>query len=140
VVHDSCAGPDDPAAFLKWVQTYLIHHASGYLKKCRRTPVISLDAQMELLTEQIVDKESSDPEKCVLYHELQQKLLAAILSLRSRRYQQVLIYTYIAGVDECELAQHLNVPLQTIHMWRFRALKALQRKPEIREALRPLLE
>jgi RNA polymerase sigma factor (sigma-70 family) len=140
VLRDPCAGPDDPAAFLKWVQTYMIHQAYGFVEKSVRTPVLSLDENIELIAEQIVDMSSGDPMDHMLRYELRQQLLDAILSLRNPSYQKVLIYTFIVGMDECEIAQVLNVSVQKIYLWRYRALKALQSKSEVIETLHFLLE
>ncbi len=140
VLDDPCAGPDDPAAFLKWVQTYMIHQAYGFVEKSVRIPVVSLDENIELIAEQIVDMRSGDPMDHMLRYELHEQLLDAILSLRNPSHQKVLIYTFIVGMDESEIAQGLNVSVQKIYLWRYRALKALQSKSEVIEALHFLLE
>ena len=66
---------------------------------------------------------------------MHQTLKDAILSLRNRNYQQVLLYTYFVDMDESEMASHLHVPVQEIYMWRYRALRALRKKPEIMQLL-----
>jgi DNA-directed RNA polymerase specialized sigma24 family protein len=60
--------------------------------------------------------------------------------MRNLRYRQVLIYTYIVGVDESEQARRLQVRVQDIYLWRHRALKALRSKPELIQGLRSLLD
>jgi DNA-directed RNA polymerase specialized sigma24 family protein len=140
LTNDTYAGPDDPAAFLKWTQVILIRNAHTFLQKCQREACISLDAQLEPFAEQFVDKRNSDPLEYVLSQELQQKVGEAILSMRNRRYQQVLIYTYLVGVDECELAQHLRVQVRDIYLWRHRALKTLRNNQEVMSNLRSLRE
>lgn len=140
LVRDAEAGPDDPAAFLKWTQTILIRHAYAFVQKCQREPAcISLEGQPEGFSEQFVDRINDDPQEQVLQEELQQTLKNAILSLRNVRYQQVLICTYLAGMAESELAYRLGVQVQDVYMWRHRALKALRSKPEVMQALRPWL-
>jgi RNA polymerase sigma factor (sigma-70 family) len=132
-------GPDDPASFLKWAQTILIRQARTVLIKNQREENLSLDEISELFAEQFVDT-ANDPLRQVLLKELQQVLGDVILSMRNHRYRQVLLYTYIAGVDERELARRLQVPVQDVYLWRHRALKALRNKPEVMGTLRMLLE
>jgi RNA polymerase sigma factor (sigma-70 family) len=133
------AGPDDPATFLKWTQTIVLRHAYAFLQKHQREQHVSLDNQPEGFAEQYVDSSNADPQEQVLQKELQQTLKNAILTLSNPRYRDVLIYTYLAGISESELAAHLGVQVQDIYMWRHRALKALRSKPEVEQALRPWL-
>ncbi len=132
------AGPDDPAAFLKWAQTILIRHAYAHLHTCRRNPCLSLDAQIEVFAEQFASPEDSDPHTYAEDRELHQTLKDAILSLRNLRYQQVLLHTYLGGMDEVELAARLQVPVQDVYMWRYRALKQLRGNTELMQRLRSL--
>lgn len=134
----SAPGPDDPAAFLKWTQTILIRYASLYIHTCKQNVCLSLDAQIEVYAEQFVSTGDSDPQALVEDWELQQMLKDAILSLRNSRYQKVLLYTYLGGMDEVELAARLQVPVQDIYMWRYRALKALRNNKELMQRLRSL--
>ena len=135
-------GPDDVAAFLKWMQTILIRQAHAYLRKQQRGVEISLDTQMELLQERLVDHNdgAGDPLEHVLLQELHEALGKAILSMRNPNYRSVLVYTYLAGVDEDELARRLHVAVQDIYMWRYRALRVLRRNQEIVRILRSLVE
>ena len=134
-------GPDDPASFLKWAQTILIRQAHVSLTKYQRENTISLDAQKELLVERYVATgNDGDPGARVFRQELQRTLGEAILSMRNHRYRLVLIYTYLADMNERELAARLGVQLQDIYLWRHRALKALRSKPEVIQVLRSLLE
>src|SRR5712691_3793652 len=55
------AGPNDPAAFLKWSQTILIRHARTFVQHSQHDSWISLDAHQELFAEQLVDKVNRDP-------------------------------------------------------------------------------
>jgi RNA polymerase sigma factor (sigma-70 family) len=134
-------GPDDPASFLKWARTILIRQAHVSLAKYERENTISLDAQEEFVAERyIAIGDDGDPGTHVLRKELQRTLGEAILSMRNHRYRLVLIYTYLADMNERELAIRLGVQLQDIYLWRHRALKALRSKPEVIEVLRSLLE
>lgn len=128
-------GPDDPAAFLKWTQTILIRHAYAFLQKYKREACLSLEAQLESGSDQIIDQKNDDPQTYVLQRELHRVLKNAILSLRNRRYQEVLIYTYLVGMDDRQLACRWGVEVQDIYLWRHRALKALRSKPEVMQAL-----
>jgi RNA polymerase sigma factor (sigma-70 family) len=139
LVHSTSAGPDDPATFLKWTQTIVLRHAYAFLQKNQREQHVSLDNQPEGFTEQFVDSNNADPQEQVLQKELQQTLKNAILSLKNPHYRDVLICTYLAGIDEGELASQLGVHVQDIYMWRHRALKALRSKPEVELALRSWL-
>jgi RNA polymerase sigma factor (sigma-70 family) len=136
---DSTVGPDDPAAFLKWTQTIVLRQAYTLLQKCQRDQHISLDHQPDGFTEQFIDSNNTDPQEQILQKELQQTLENAILSLKNPHYRDVLIYTYLVGISESELAARLGVQVQDIYMWRHRALKALRSKPEVEQALRPWL-
>ena len=129
------AGPDDPATFLKWAQTAVIRHAHVFVQKCKSNRFDSLDAQQEMFAEQIIDERADDPQECVISQELQQVLKDAILSLRNPRYRQVLLCTYLGGMDESDLASCLNVQVQEVYMWRHRALKALRKNPDVMRIL-----
>ncbi|MBA2284500.1 MAG: sigma-70 family RNA polymerase sigma factor [Ktedonobacteraceae bacterium] len=130
------AGPDDPATFLKWVHTILMREAYASLRADERAACLSLDAQPAAFQEQFVSTCYDDPQDYVLQHELRAALRDAILSLRNPRYRQVLFYTYLAEMDERELARRWRVQAQDVYMWRHRALKALQNKPEVLRMLR----
>lgn len=134
------SGPDDPAAFLKWARTIVIRQAQTLLQKSQRQDCLSLDAQMEIFTEQVIDEKNGDPLDQVLLRELQQVLRNAILSLQNRRYREVLVYGFLLEVDEREVAQRLHVRIQEVYMWRHRALKTLRNTPEVINALRSLRE
>ena len=133
-------GPSDPAAFLKWMQTILIREAYSFSLKAQGEPCISLDVQPEAFFDQLVNEHNGDPQEQVLQMELQQTLKNAILSLRNPRYRLVLICTYLAGMDESELANYLQVQVQEVYLWRHRALKALRSKTEVMQALQPWLQ
>jgi len=131
LIRNSSAGPDDPATFLKWAQTAVIRHAHVFVQKCKSNRCDSLDAQQETFADQFVDDHADDPQECVTSQELQQVLKDAILSLRNPRYREVLLCTYLGGMDESDLASHLNVQVQEVYMWRHRALKALRKNPDV---------
>ncbi len=133
------AGPSDPAAFLKWTQTILIRTLYASLQKALSEPCQSLEAQPQAFVEQLIDNRNEDPQEQVLQRELQQILKNAILSLRNPRYRLVLICTYLAGMDESELARYMQVEVQDVYLWRHRAIKALRSRPEVMQALRPWL-
>jgi RNA polymerase sigma factor (sigma-70 family) len=133
------AGPSDPAAFLKWTQTILIRNVYACLQKARSEHCLSLESQPQTFVEQLADSRNEDPQELVLQRELQHTLKNAILSLRNPRYRQVLICTYLAGMDESELACHLRVQVQDVYLWRHRAIKVLRSRPEVMQALRPWL-
>ena len=129
------AGPADPASFLKWAQTIVIRQAHAYVQKRDRDSCLSIENQQELYNEIPSDEQHHDPQQQIERQELRQTLKDAILSLRNRNYQQVLLYTYFVDMDESEMANHLHVPVQEIYMWRYRALRALRKKPEIMQLL-----
>lgn len=135
-LYNTHAGPDDPATFLKWVHTVLMREMYASLRADERNACLSLDAQPAAFQEQFVSTCYDDPQEYVLQHELRASLKAAILSLRNPRYRQVLLYTYLAEMDERELARSWQVPVQDVYMWRYRALKALRSKPEVLRVLR----
>ena len=135
-----CAGPDDPVAFLKWTQTILIRQAHASLARYKRDACLSLEAQAELFAEQFVDTHNGDPLDEVLLQEIQKTVVSALLSLRNPRYRQVLLATYIMGLDEREVAKQLGVEVQDVYLWRHRALRALRKQAEIIRVLRSLRE
>lgn len=145
---DATAGPADPAAFLKWSQTILIRHAGLYTQKARRDRerFASLEEEVETQAEQsmnrphFIDQRNLDPLDVLLIVELQQALKDAILSLRNRHYRDVLLYTYLVGLDEEEMSALWGVPKTQIYLWRFRALNALRKNPELIRILRLLRE
>ncbi|MBV8695069.1 MAG: sigma-70 family RNA polymerase sigma factor [Chloroflexi bacterium] len=132
-------GPDDPATFLKWTQTILLRQAHASLNKCKRDTCLSLDEQAELFPDQFGDKVNGDPLEQVLLLELQRTLIDTLTSMHNARYRQILIYTYLAGMDDQELARRFNASVQTIYQWRFRALRALRSNPEVIKLLHSLL-
>ncbi len=141
IVQNACAyhppnGPDDPAAFLKWTMTILFRQAYAFASKIVQEPAVSLDAQYEAFTEKLEARQDYDPEAQFDSQELQEALKNAILSLSNKRYRQVLSGTYLAGMDERELATLLGVHVQDVYLWRYRALKALRSNRKVVEALR----
>lgn len=140
ILRHNGAGPDDAAAFLKWSRTILIRRAHVYLQKYKSESCLSLDAQKEIYAEQCVDTREKDPHKNAEDEELHQTLKDAILSLRNARYRQVLLYTYLGGMDEADLAARLHVQVQDVYMWRHRALKVLRENAELMQQLRSLRE
>lgn len=129
------SGPDDPAAFLKWAQTILLHHAHSFIERAKREAAVSLEAQTEAYMEQNALDERPDCVEEFFTKELQHILKHAILSLRNPRYRQVLIGIFLAGMEEQELASSMGVAVQDIYLWRHRALKALRSNQEVVEAL-----
>ncbi len=132
-------GPDDPAAFLKWTLTILNRQAYAVVNKASQEPAISLDAEYEVYGEGLKNPCGDDPEAYFEVQELQQMLSNAILSLSNKRYRQVLYGTFLAGMDERELATLLGAQVQDVYLWRYRALQALRSNREVVEALRPWL-
>ena len=133
------AGPVDPASFLKYAQIAVLRHAHAYVQKSKQVRHLSLedfeDYQQEQCTDIPAEKREHNPQRYAEHNELQQILKDAILTLRNRRYQQVLLYTYLAGMEEHELASLLGVSVQEVYMWRYRALQALRNKSEIIQVL-----
>jgi len=129
-------GPDDPAAFLKWALVILDRQAYALIKKADQEPAISLEAEYEVYGEELKNAGGDDPEASFEMQELQQMLSNAILSLSNERYRQVLYGTFLAGMDERELATLLGAQIQDVYLWRCRALKALRSNRKVVEALR----
>jgi RNA polymerase sigma factor (sigma-70 family) len=144
IVQKDCAGypprgPDDPAAFLKWTLTILDRQAYALTKKREQEPTVSLEAEYVEDRGELENAVSDDPQARFELLELQQTLGNAILSLSNKRYRQVLFGTYLAGLEERELATLLGVQLQDVYLWRHRALKALRSNRKVLEALWPWL-
>ena len=138
--HTPCAGPDDPVTFLKWTQTILIRQAHVSVERYKRDACLSLEAQADLFAGQFVDTHNGDPLDEVLLQEIQKTVVTALLSLRNPRYRQVLLATYIMGLDEWEVAKQLEVEVQDVYLWRHRGLRALRKQTEVIRVLRSLLE
>jgi RNA polymerase sigma factor (sigma-70 family) len=132
------AGPTNPTAFLGWIHTILKRNVYACLKKRQQDSFLSLEEQFEELAQQWVDQQH-DPVDHVLHEELRQALKAAILSLRNPRYKLVLWYSFLAGMDEGELASRLHVPAGKIALWKHRALKMLRGNEEVMQGLRSLV-
>lgn len=135
------AGPNEPAAFLKWIEIIMRRKASAYVKKDGQDVSISLDeqvAQSEDSDERWEDECNPDPLKHLLREELQQGLTAAIHSLRNPNYKQVLVYSFLEEMDESELARRLNAPVDKIYLWKHRALNALRKNQQVMQELRLL--
>lgn len=131
---ETASGPSDAAAFLKWSQTIFIRHAHAFVEKMKHEQrLISLEVQVEEFGEQdhYIDRLQQGPEEFVIHQELHQALTDAILSLHNSRYRDVLLFTYLGGMGESELARKLGVPVQDIYMWRHRALKTLSKHPKV---------
>jgi RNA polymerase sigma factor (sigma-70 family) len=139
LTNDASAGPTNPTAFLDWIHTILKRKIYAYLKKQKhlQDSSLSLEAQFEEFAERWED-ESNNPIDYVLHEELQQALKKAILTLRNPRYKQVLWYSFLAGMDEGELASRLHVPVGKIALWKHRALKTLRNNKEVMQMLRSL--
>jgi len=121
---------------LKWAITILYRQAYAFVTKTEREQATSLDAWYEAYTDQLENPRNYDPEAHFDSQELQRALENAILSLSNKRYRQVLFGTYLAGMDERELATLLGVQVQEVYLWRHRALKALRSNRKVAEALR----
>lgn len=140
LMRGSDAGPDDAAAFLKWSQTILIRKAREFVEKYERENWPSLEEHVELLAEQLVDTDKSDPLERLLHEELQQKLRDVLFSMRNSHYREVLLYTYLLELEDHEIAYRLDVSVQTVYMWRRRALLALRNDLKSMEVLHTLRE
>jgi len=145
---ESVAGPNDEAAFLKWSQTILIRHAQLFVQKALRDRerYVPLEEELEVQPEQFIerpqftDNRNRDPLDDVLIVELHQALKNAILSLRNQHYRDVLLYTYLVGLDEQEMSRLWGVQVQQIYLWRHRALESLRKNPALIRELRSLRE
>ncbi len=94
---------------------------------------ISLEWLVEESGEQdyCIDRQQQSPEEFVIHQELHQALTDAILSLGNSHYRNVLLYTYLGGMDESEFARMQGVPVQDVYIWRYRALKTLRKQPKV---------
>jgi DNA-directed RNA polymerase specialized sigma24 family protein len=121
------AGPERPAAFLKWAKVILFRQLSHYLGQLQHSVWLSLETQPEPVLEALVDLSDVDPLDTVVQEEERKELKEAILALKNRQYQEVLLSTLFAGLEERELAARWQVRVQDIYLWRCRALKALRK-------------
>lgn len=133
------SGPNDPAAFLQWSKTILIRHAYHFAQQTQRVTTLSLEFQLATPQgqEEAAYARSQDVEEFIVSQELQQALKDAILSLKNRRYQFVLLNIFFVGLEEQELAKLMQTSVQEVYLWKHRALKALRSTREVIEALRP---
>ena len=129
------ASPKIPATFIRWTQMAAIHQAHAFVYKRLNNHDASLDEGREggedTLGEQLIDERHPNPEEGVIAHQLQQALIHAILSLPNPSYRKVLLSLYLEGMEEKELANVLGVSAKEIYVWKFRALQALRKNPEI---------
>ncbi|GCE49238.1 RNA polymerase sigma factor (sigma-70 family) [Thermosporothrix hazakensis] len=129
-------GPTDPTTFLKWTQVILLRQARAYLLQQVK------EQQKDLLIPEANSSDTCivDPEQQAVRNELYELLIRAIVSLRNQRYRLILLYSYIGGWSDQELAAILQASLQDVYLWRHRAIKALRNRPDIMEVLRSLRE
>ena len=129
------ACPKTSASFIRWTQMAAIHQAHAFVYKRLNNHDASLDAGREegedTLGEKLIDERHPNPEEGVIAHQLQQALIHAILSLPNPSYRRVLLSLYLEGMEEKELANVLGVSAKEIYVWKFRALQALRKNPEI---------
>jgi DNA-directed RNA polymerase specialized sigma24 family protein len=130
------AGPRDPTTFLKWIQVAAFRKAVDFIQGQKGSGESSLEEKREEYEEQFIDERNPNPEKEVISLQLQQAIKDVILSLRNPLYRQVLLYTYLGGVEEKELAERSGLSLQEIYLCRFRALRALKKHPDIQRIMR----
>lgn len=133
---NALAGPRDPTTFIKWTQVAVFRKAGDYLRGRVASSELSLDEEKEEYAERLIDERNQNPEQEVISYQLQQALKDVILSLRNPLYRQVLLQTYLGGVEEKELAKRLGLAPQEIYLCRFRALRALKKHPEIQRIRR----
>lgn len=131
-------GPEQPAAFLKWARVILFRQFSRLLRQGQRVDWLSLEAQDEPALASLADECETDPLDTILRDELREELKKAIAALKNPHYRDVLLQIFFAGLEERELAARWQVRVSDIYTWRFRALQALRKKPEIAQALRQL--
>ncbi len=137
LVCHSSPGPTDPAAFLGWAKSILVHQTSAFFRGKRRRDIC--DTIEVHSAEECTDNGNHDPESHVLEGEFQQAVRNAIGLLRKQHYQQVILYIHLGGMKPSEVAHHLQVREQDIYVWHSRALKALRNNPEVKKALQPWL-
>lgn len=124
--HQHGAGPDRPRAFLKWARVILLRQLSKHRDRSRRAIWLSLEMQPEQVFEELVTEADPDPLTALLQEELREEILSAILNLKNPQYRDVLLGYFFGGLEEYELAARLQVRVQDIYLWRFRALRALR--------------
>ena len=129
-------GPRDPTTFIKWTQVAAFRHAHDFIHKLRESSETSLEEGEVEFADQFIDERNQNPEDEVIARQLQQALKDVILSLRNPLYQQVLLSTFLEGVEEKELAARLKLSVQEIYQCRFRAVRALRKHPDIQRILR----
>jgi len=134
------ARPKAPASFIRWTQVAALHQAHAFVYKRLNSRDDSLEAEEESFSEHLIDERHPDPEEDVIARQLLQALKQAILSLSNPSYRQVLLSLYMEGIEEKELANILGVPAKEIYVWKFRALRALRKKPEIERIRHPWRE
>jgi RNA polymerase sigma factor (sigma-70 family) len=125
------SGPENPAAFLKWARVILLRQLSHHKRQSWHVDLLSLEAQNEPVLAGLVDETGPDPLERLLQDELRAQLKRAIATLRNVRYQTVLLKTFFDGWNEQELAALWQVRVKDIYLWRFRALQALRKLPDV---------
>jgi RNA polymerase sigma factor (sigma-70 family) len=72
-------------------------------------------------------------------HDLVGLLLAAIATLPDRRQRMVVLWGYLAELDDDEIAQRLGITRNYVHQLRHRALTNLRKDPALLAQLRSYL-
>ena len=130
------AGPRDPITFIKWTQVAASRKTVDFVQGRRGSNESSLEEGREEFADQLIDEHNQNPEEEVISQQLQQVLKEVILSLRNPLYRQVLLTTFLEGVEEKEMADRLGLSPQDIYLCRFRALRTLRKNPTIQRILR----
>jgi RNA polymerase sigma factor (sigma-70 family) len=123
--------PTQPMAFLGWARVILHRQLTHYWQRKPPAELLSLegdDSQDEPLFVELVDKQALDPVEATLRQERRAELCAAIARLRNPRYRAVLFRLYFDEMEASEVAALLQVEAREIHLWHYRALRALRKQ------------
>lgn len=120
---------DDPAAFIKWSQVILHRKALAILNKRKgEENTESLEQRLESGSEEFTDPRNRDPMVLVIEDELRGEIENMLATMRNKKYVQVLILQFLEDRDDSEIAQIMEIKIETVRLWRHRAFRWLRRK------------
>lgn len=105
----------DKARFSTWLYRIATNQAINHLQKSRRKIIVD---EIDSIAEATMPTHLEDERK--------QEILAAVLKLVPPEYRQAVEAYYWQGLSYQEIAEQLDVPLNTLRTWLSRAKKQLR--------------
>jgi RNA polymerase sigma factor (sigma-70 family) len=144
LIHEQLENCQNPGAFMAFALLKLWNAATTYFRRRDRLLAqLSLEGEEEEEAE-IVDRQSVGPEAATLQTELVETLLWRIGELmqaepRAQKQYQAVLYKFIYGYSDQEIADHLEMDVAGVHVLRSRGMKRLREDPALRRLAQDFL-